>query len=112
MREWCAAGGRVVSEAISMEQIVEHLIRYGLLVVFANVFLEQIGAPITALPTLIMAGALVFRGRMDLAPLVTAALAASLLAEVGRRCPGADIAGVLVMPMAKKRSRAHSRDDG
>ena len=28
--------------------------------------------------------------------------AASLLSEVGRRCPGADIAGVLVMPMAKK----------
>lgn len=64
-----------------MEQIVAHLIRYGLLVVFANVFLEQLGAPIPALPTLIVAGALVFRGQMDLAPLVTAALAASLLAD-------------------------------
>jgi membrane protein DedA with SNARE-associated domain len=64
-----------------MEQIVEHLIRYGLLVVFANVFLEQIGAPIPALPTLVVAGALAARGRLDLVSLVTAALVASLLAD-------------------------------
>jgi membrane protein DedA with SNARE-associated domain len=64
-----------------MEQIIAHLIQYGLLVVFANVFLEQIGVPIPALPTLIVAGALTARGRMDLVPLVTVALAASLLAD-------------------------------
>jgi membrane protein DedA with SNARE-associated domain len=64
-----------------MEQTVAHLIQYGLLVVFANVFLEQIGIPIPALPTLVVAGALVARGRMDLAALLTVALAASVLAD-------------------------------
>lgn len=65
-----------------MEEIVAYLIEYGLLVVFANVFLEQIGAPIPALPTLIVAGALVARGGMDLASLLAVALLGSVLADV------------------------------
>jgi membrane protein DedA with SNARE-associated domain len=64
-----------------MDQIVAHLIQYGLAVVFANVFLEQIGAPIPALPTLVVAGALAGRGRMDLASLLAVALVASVLAD-------------------------------
>jgi membrane protein DedA with SNARE-associated domain len=64
-----------------MEQIVAHLIQYGLLVVFANVFLEQVGVPVPALPTLIVAGALVARGRMDPVALLVVALAASVLAD-------------------------------
>lgn len=64
-----------------MEQIVEHLIQYGLAVVFANVFLEQVGAPIPALPTLVVAGALTARGRMDLGALLAVALLASVLAD-------------------------------
>jgi membrane protein DedA with SNARE-associated domain len=64
-----------------MDQIVAHLIQYGLAVVFANVFLEQIGAPIPALPTLVVAGALAGRGRMDLVSLLAVALVASVLAD-------------------------------
>lgn len=65
-----------------MEEIVAHLIQYGLLVVFANVFLEQVGVPIPALPTLVVAGALVARGRMDPVDLLAVALAASVLADM------------------------------
>ena len=64
-----------------MHEIVDYLLRYGLAVVFANVFLEQVGAPIPALPTLIVAGSFVYRGEMDLVPLLAAALLASLLAD-------------------------------
>lgn len=64
-----------------MQEIVAHLIEYGLLVVFANVFLEQLGVPIPALPTLVVAGALTARERMDLAALLGVALLASLLAD-------------------------------
>ena len=64
-----------------MQDIVALLVEYGLLVVFANVFLEQIGVPIPALPTLIVAGALVAHNRMDLAALLAVALAASILAD-------------------------------
>ncbi len=65
-----------------MQQIVAHLIQYGLLVVFANVFLEQVGVPIPALPTLVVAGALVARGRMDPVALLAVALVASVLADM------------------------------
>lgn len=65
----------------SMHKLVTYLLRYGLAVVFGNVFLEQIGAPIPALPTLIVAGALAQRGRMEIVPVLAVALVASLLAD-------------------------------
>ena len=65
-----------------MEEIVAHLIEYGLLVVFANVFLEQVGVPIPALPTLVIAGALVARGQMDPVTLLAVALTGSVLADM------------------------------
>jgi len=64
-----------------MHKIVTYLLRYGLAVVFGNVFLEQVGAPIPALPTLIVAGALVHRGRMELLPVLAVALLGALLAD-------------------------------
>jgi membrane protein DedA with SNARE-associated domain len=64
-----------------MHKLANYLLRYGLAVVFGNVFLEQIGAPIPALPTLIVAGALAQGGRLDLPPVLGMALLASLLAD-------------------------------
>ncbi len=64
-----------------MQSLIADLIRYGPLIVFANVFLEQIGAPIPALPTLIVAGALAAQGQMSLPALLGAALVASLAAD-------------------------------
>jgi membrane protein DedA with SNARE-associated domain len=64
-----------------MHKLVTILLRYGIAVIFGNVFLEQLGAPIPALPTLIVAGALVQGGRMHLGPVLAAALVASLLAD-------------------------------
>ena len=64
-----------------MQSLITDLIRHGPLIVFANVFLEQIGAPIPALPTLIVAGALAAQGQMNLPALLGAALVASLAAD-------------------------------
>lgn len=64
-----------------MQEIIADLVHYGLLVVFANVFLEQIGAPIPALPTLMIAGALAAQGRMDVPAVMAVALVASVLAD-------------------------------
>jgi membrane protein DedA with SNARE-associated domain len=64
-----------------MHKLAAYLLRYGLAVVFGNVFLEQLGAPIPALPVLIVAGALVEGGRMHLLPLLAVALVASLAAD-------------------------------
>jgi membrane protein DedA with SNARE-associated domain len=73
-----------------MHQLVAQLSQYGLALVFANVFLEQIGAPIPALPTLIVAGAFAARGKMDLAAILLVAVAGSVIADtawylIGRR---------------------------
>ena len=45
-----------------MEQLTALLVQYGLLLVFVNVFLEQAGAPVPAVPTLMVAGALAVGG--------------------------------------------------
>jgi membrane protein DedA with SNARE-associated domain len=73
-----------------MTTLIHHLIRYGVSLVFLNVFLEQIGAPIPAVPTLIVAGALARDGQMSSTHVVLVSVAASLIADwlwfaLGRR---------------------------
>ena len=41
-----------------MSKLVAYVAQYGVFLVFANVFVEQVGIPIPALPTLIVAGSL------------------------------------------------------
>ncbi|MEO8034674.1 MAG: VTT domain-containing protein [Acidobacteriota bacterium] len=73
-----------------MPRLIALLVRYGLPLVFANVFLEQIGAPLPALPTLIVAGALSRDGKISSTYVMLAAVLASVLADwiwfvLGRR---------------------------
>ena len=49
-----------------MEEILDFIVRYKYLVLFALVFAEQIGLPVPALPFLLAAGALVRTGQLDL----------------------------------------------
>lgn len=65
-----------------MEALVSLLAQYGLLLVFANVFLAQAGVPVPALPTLMVAGALVRDGQLSLALVLLAAVAGSLLGDL------------------------------
>lgn len=71
-------------------RLFELVIQYGVPLVFLNVLLEQIGVPIPAVPTLIVAGALTRNGQMSSTHVLLAAVAASLLADytwflLGRR---------------------------
>jgi len=73
-----------------MTQLIDSVIRYGVPLVFLNVFLEQIGAPVPALPMLIVAGALSAEGRISSTHVLVASLVASLIADwfwflLGRR---------------------------
>jgi membrane protein DedA with SNARE-associated domain len=73
-----------------MQKLIHYLIVYGTALVFGNVLLEQLGLPIPALPTLIVAGSLIRDGKLSLAPILTGALVASLIAdwiwfELGRK---------------------------
>ena len=55
---------------------------YGLALVFANVLLEQLGLPIPAMPTLIIAGALTAEGEFSLIAVFGLAFAACMLGDV------------------------------
>ncbi len=65
-----------------MDQLIDLISRYGLLFVFANVLLEQVGLPIPALPTLVLAGALAAEGKLSAPWILVAAVAASTAADV------------------------------
>ncbi len=61
--------------------IIELIAQYGLLLVFINVLVEQAGAPLPAIPTMIVAGALAAADRLPLAGVVLVAVAACLIAD-------------------------------
>jgi membrane protein DedA with SNARE-associated domain/rhodanese-related sulfurtransferase len=62
--------------------IIELIAEYGLLLVFLNVLVEQAGAPLPAVPTLVVAGALSSTGKLPLGAIILAALIACLLADL------------------------------
>ncbi len=62
--------------------LLEQVAKYGIAFVFGNVLLEQIGLPIPALPTLIVAGALAVRGDLSTPLVLLSAVVASLLADL------------------------------
>jgi hypothetical protein len=65
-----------------MEHISALLAQYGLAFVFFNMFLEQVGAPVPAVPTLMVAGALAAGGGPTLSAIVVAAVFGSLLGDL------------------------------
>ena len=82
-----------------MSFIVDLIQQYGLAVVFINVFLEQLGAPLPAYPTMLVAGALAQNGPGSLWILLAIAVAAALLADLAwywaGRCYGRQVMATL-----------------
>ena len=73
-----------------MDNILAFLKDHGTLIVFAVVFIEQIGVPLPAIPILIAAGVLAGTGYLSLPALLTGAIVAAIVAdwiwyEIGRR---------------------------
>lgn len=62
--------------------MIQLLSEYGLAIVFINVFVEQMGAPIPALPLLVVAGALVRDGGLSPGGLFLAAFAAATISDL------------------------------
>jgi len=65
-----------------MEQIASLLSEHGLALVFANVMLTQLGAPVPAVPMLVMAGAYAAQGNFTLGVALVVAVIASLLGDL------------------------------
>lgn len=76
-----------------MHSAMDFLLRHGYIVIFVAVFIEQIGLPIPSGPVLLAAGALAGFHRLNLAPALALAAAASLICDslwftLGRRRGG------------------------
>lgn len=65
-----------------MTELTDLLARHGLALVFVNVLLAQAGAPLPAMPLLIVAGAFVAQGTLGLLPVLVTAVVASLLGDI------------------------------
>jgi membrane protein DedA with SNARE-associated domain len=65
-----------------MKETLEFLVRHGAAVVFAAVFIEQMGIPLPAAPWLLGAGALAVAGKVNWLTAFAAATFGSLLADV------------------------------
>lgn len=64
-----------------MTALIHTVARYGVSLVFINVLLEQIGAPVPAVPTLIIAGALSRNGKISSTNVLLVSILASLIAD-------------------------------
>jgi membrane protein DedA with SNARE-associated domain/rhodanese-related sulfurtransferase len=64
-------------------QLILAIGQYGLMIVVVNVLLDQIGLPVPAVPTLIVAGAIAADGQMPLASLFVWSVLACLVADCG-----------------------------
>ncbi|MGO8766460.1 MAG: VTT domain-containing protein [Limisphaerales bacterium] len=65
-----------------MNETPDFLVRHGATVLFAALFVEQVGIPLPALPWLLAAGALAAAGKMNWAVALSAATIGSLLADL------------------------------
>jgi membrane protein DedA with SNARE-associated domain/rhodanese-related sulfurtransferase len=63
------------------QQLILIVAQYGLLIVSLNVFVNQLGVPVPAYPTLIIAGMFAARGGLGLLPLLVLAVGACLAAD-------------------------------
>jgi membrane protein DedA with SNARE-associated domain len=65
-----------------MNKSVEFLVHHGAAVLFATVFIEQLGIPLPAVPWLFAAGALIGAGKMNWFVVLWSSMVGSLLADV------------------------------
>jgi membrane protein DedA with SNARE-associated domain/rhodanese-related sulfurtransferase len=80
------------------QDLVSLIAQYGLLIVGANVLLDQIGLPVPAYPTLVVAGAIAAGGHLAAGPLYLLCVIACLLPDCGWYLVG-QIYGIKVLKL-------------
>jgi len=65
-----------------MDELTALLAHHGVSLVFVNVLLTQLGVPLPAIPTMMLAGALAAGGHMSVLQAFTAAMVATMIADV------------------------------
>jgi len=84
-----------------MTTLLRLLAEYGLAVAFFNVLLAQLGAPLPAVPILIVTGALSMQGRFPTPALFATAVAAALIADLAWYAAGRRFGGRVVRAVCR-----------
>src|SRR5579864_1973227 len=83
------------------DEVVALIAQYGLLLVFVNVLVEQAGAPVPAMPTLVVAGAVAASGDLSLAAILVVALVACLLGDLPWYWAGRHFGGAVTRTLCR-----------
>jgi membrane protein DedA with SNARE-associated domain len=82
-------------------EVITLFAQYGLLLVFVSVLVDQAGAPIPSLPTLVVAGALSASGDLPLPGIFLAALVACVLGDLPWYCAGRHFGGAVTRMLCR-----------
>ncbi len=80
----------LTTRVCALDTLIRLIAEYGLLAVFVNILVQQLGAPLPGYPLLLVTGALAARGELDVLALLGTAVAACMIADstwyaIGRR---------------------------
>jgi membrane protein DedA with SNARE-associated domain len=75
--------------------------QYGLLLVFVNVLVEQAGAPVPAMPTLVVAGAVAAGGDLSITAILLVSLVACLLGDLPWYWAGRHFGGAMMRTLCR-----------
>jgi len=75
--------------------------QYGLLLVFVNVLVEQAGAPVPAMPTLVVAGAVAASGDLSITAILLVSLVACLLGDLPWYWAGRHFGGAMMRTLCR-----------
>lgn len=82
-------------------EVVVLIAQHGLLLVFANVLVQQAGVPVPAVPKLVVAGTLAASGELSIAPILFVALVACLLGDLAWYCAGRRFGGAVMRMLCR-----------
>jgi membrane protein DedA with SNARE-associated domain len=85
----------MANEAITL------IAQYGLLLVFVNVLVEQAGAPVPAMPTLVVAGAAAASGDLSITAILLVSLVACLLGDLPWYWAGRHFGGAMMRTLCR-----------
>jgi membrane protein DedA with SNARE-associated domain/rhodanese-related sulfurtransferase len=84
-----------------MSHLFDLIREYGLLFVFGNVLIEQMGAPVPAYPTLVLTGAMLTTSQYSTTTLFVTAVAAAMIADFGWYWAGRKFGGRVMASLCR-----------
>jgi membrane protein DedA with SNARE-associated domain len=83
------------------QEAITLIAQYGLLLAFVSVLVEQAGAPVPAMPTLVVAGAVAASGDLSITAILLVSLVACLLGDLPWYWAGRHFGGAIMRTLCR-----------